>query len=236
MVMNFRLPRRLNRVQYILGSLLVLIAVGFLALFEFRAYMSGQSGVQMWVPVFLAITLWVLRWPCLDIPRLRSIGWSPWLVLLKMVPAADVVLQILLLFIPPRDMDLNAIQTEKAEDNEPFFSKSRIIGWAMSVLVLLALGCGYWFAWQYMPKEVHLTPVAEQTPSPFVRTGEPLKVQSIFYQNSAKSSAVVNSNSVMVGDHIGAWRVTGITTNTVSFQNDSGQMKILQLNTPASKP
>ena len=236
MVMNFRLPRRLNRVQYILGLLLVLIAVGLLAPVGFRAYASGQSGVQMWVPVLLATTLWVLRWPCLDVPRLRSIGWSPWLVLLKMVPAADVVLQILLLFIPPRDMDLNAIQTEKDEDDEPFFSKSRIIGWTMSVLVLLALGCGYWVAWHAMPREVHLIPVPEQTPGPFVRTGEPLKVQSIFYQNPTKSSAVVNSNSVMVGDHIGAWRVTAITTNTVSFQNDSGQMKILPLNAPAPNP
>jgi len=234
-VMNFGLPRRLNRVQYILGLLLSLVAVALLLRSGFKAYVSGQFGTRLWLPIYLATALWVLRWPCLDAPRLRSMGWSPWLVLLKIIPVVDVVLQFLLLLIPPRDLDLNAIATEKAEDEEPFFSKSRVVGWSMSFLVLLALGYGYWFAWQQMPKEIDSAPKANQPEIP-VMMGEPEEVQSIFFKNPTKSSAVVNSNSVMVGDHIGAWRVTAIGTNTVTFKNDTGQIKILQLKASASKP
>jgi uncharacterized membrane protein YhaH (DUF805 family) len=36
----------------------------------------------------------------MDIPRLRHIGWSPWMVFIFLVPLLNLVFQILLLVVP----------------------------------------------------------------------------------------------------------------------------------------
>jgi uncharacterized membrane protein YhaH (DUF805 family) len=46
-----------------------------------------------------------LRFPCADIPRFRSIGWSPWLVLLFIVPIVNFVIQLVLFFMPAKEVD-----------------------------------------------------------------------------------------------------------------------------------
>jgi uncharacterized membrane protein YhaH (DUF805 family) len=36
----------------------------------------------------------------LDVPRIRSIGWSPWIVLLMLIPFLNALLQLLLVLLP----------------------------------------------------------------------------------------------------------------------------------------
>ena len=101
-------PETLRRLEYLerwmiyLGIVLVIAAL----LFPLPKY----TGLPVWIPHVITLPLIAARIPCLDIPRLRSIGWSPWLLLLFIVPGANVVLQILLFCMPMREADALTIQ------------------------------------------------------------------------------------------------------------------------------
>jgi hypothetical protein len=73
-----------------------------------------------------------------------------------------------------------------------------------------------------------------------VATGEPIRVASltmrltsIYYnQDIRKSSAVIDGQSLMVGDNIGAWKVKTIDAKQVTLQDGSGQVNRLALPEP----
>jgi uncharacterized membrane protein YhaH (DUF805 family) len=101
--MKMLFPETLARLPYFvrwLAYLFTLLVVNALLL-PLHAYV----GLPVWAVVIIVLPLMVAKFPCLDIPRLRSIGWSPWLLLVFLVPIANCVLQLLLFCIPPKGMD-----------------------------------------------------------------------------------------------------------------------------------
>lgn len=59
-------------------------------------------------------------------------------------------------------------------------------------------------------------------------TNQTFRLQGIFY-NSTKPSAVINGNTVFVGDKVAEWSVTAISNQTVTLQNGSGEINTLSL-------
>ena len=96
-------PETLERLQYFVRWLVYLLTV--LVVCAFLLPLPKHVGLPVWMPLVLVLPLIAARFPCLDIPRLRSIGWSPWLLLLFLVPGANLILQILLFCIPPKGVD-----------------------------------------------------------------------------------------------------------------------------------
>ena len=94
-------PTKLNRIQYLVRWLILVFGIGLIAamtlpvLQKFNVPRSEIIGV-----VFLVVVL-TTKVVGLDLPRIRSIGWSPWLLLLLIVPLAGAVVQILLFAMPP---------------------------------------------------------------------------------------------------------------------------------------
>jgi uncharacterized membrane protein YhaH (DUF805 family) len=96
-------PEKLERLQYFIRWLIYL--VGVLVIAAFILPLPHFLGIPRWLPAVIVILLALLRIPCLDIPRFRSIGWSPWLVLLFLVPLVNFIMQLLLFFMPERRAD-----------------------------------------------------------------------------------------------------------------------------------
>jgi uncharacterized membrane protein YhaH (DUF805 family) len=65
--------------------------------------MPKYFGVPQWLIFSILFSLVLLRVPCADIPRFRSIGWSPWLALLLIIPVVGFVVQLLLFFLPGKE-------------------------------------------------------------------------------------------------------------------------------------
>ena len=99
-------PEKLARLQYFIRWLIYLVTVMVVA--ALLLPLPKYIGIAAFEPIIIVsvILLITLRFPCLDIPRMRSIGWSPWLVLLFLVPLANLVVQLLLFFVPPKNVDV----------------------------------------------------------------------------------------------------------------------------------
>jgi hypothetical protein len=88
------LPARLNRVQYLVRWLIwavALIVGGELAVFV------HEAAFILWIVAAL-----IYRVIGLDIPRVKSAGMSPWLLLLLLVPLANIAMLVILLVAPPK--------------------------------------------------------------------------------------------------------------------------------------
>jgi len=96
-------PEKLQRLDYALRLIMWFIGVPIIA--AFLLPVPKYIGIPEWLPFAVIILLIPLRFPFADIPRIRSIGWSPWLVLLFLIPLVNFVVQLLLLFTPPREAD-----------------------------------------------------------------------------------------------------------------------------------
>lgn len=97
-------PETLTRLQYLVRFLVFAVAffiVSTLLYFAFKAVGLGNSSL---FPI-IVIGLILMRFPCLDIPRLRSIGWSPWLVLLVLIPLVNLLFLLMLFTMPPERID-----------------------------------------------------------------------------------------------------------------------------------
>lgn len=98
-------PYSLNRIQYLVRLLLLIVGIGLVGAFTIPAFSHsrGELGILGLLP-FLALLLIIpFRIAALDVPRIRSIGWNPWLLLLLLVPGVNGIFQILLFVMPPRD-------------------------------------------------------------------------------------------------------------------------------------
>jgi uncharacterized membrane protein YhaH (DUF805 family) len=96
-------PEKLARLQYFVRWLIYLVTVMVVA--ALLLPLPKYTGLPVWLPIIVVILLIALRFPCLDIPRMRSIGWSPWLLLLFIIPVVNFVMQLLLFFVPPKGTD-----------------------------------------------------------------------------------------------------------------------------------
>jgi hypothetical protein len=91
------MPARLNRKQYAirwLAWVVALVTIG--ALFELAPAL--QPGVFI-IWVFAAMIYKIIG---MDIPRIKNAGMSPWLLLLFLVPLANLVMLVLLFAAPPK--------------------------------------------------------------------------------------------------------------------------------------
>jgi uncharacterized membrane protein YhaH (DUF805 family) len=94
-------PETLTRLRYLVRFLIFVAAfmiVGTLFYFIFNAIGLAHS----LFPIII-IALILMRFPCLDIPRFRSIGWSPWLVLLLLIPIINFIVQLMLFTMRPEE-------------------------------------------------------------------------------------------------------------------------------------
>jgi hypothetical protein len=96
-------PQTLKRLDYALRFVLWFIGVPVIA--AFLLPLPKYIGIPEWLPIVIIILLIPLRFPCADIPRFRSFGWSPWLVLLLFIPLVNLYIQLMLFIAPAKETD-----------------------------------------------------------------------------------------------------------------------------------
>jgi uncharacterized membrane protein YhaH (DUF805 family) len=101
--MNTLFPEKTDRLQYLVRWLIYVAGLAVTSAFLFPLWKHG--GNLRWLILIVVIPVGIFRFPFLDIPRLRSMGWSPWLALLCFVPLVNGIMQILLFFVPERRSD-----------------------------------------------------------------------------------------------------------------------------------
>jgi uncharacterized membrane protein YhaH (DUF805 family) len=132
-------PQKINRFQYFIRLLMYFAA---LVIAVFLPPLAKFIGVSVWLSLVVIIPIAFSRLPCLDIPRLRSMGWSPWLALLFFVPFVNFIMQLLLLFVPPKQTE--GLPPQLSETHSPDWMK-RNWKWLVPLLCLAALVglCGF---------------------------------------------------------------------------------------------
>lgn len=94
-------PYELARVQYLVRVVIVMLVVGVAG-----ALLGPIPAIGRASAILLAIGAAAYKTLCLDVPRIRNAGRSPWWLLLWVVPPINVLLLIYLFLAPPaRDDD-----------------------------------------------------------------------------------------------------------------------------------
>ena len=101
--MNTLFPKKIERLPYLVRWLIYVAGLAVISAFLFPLWKHGGS--LRWLVLIVVIPVGIFRFPFLDIPRLRSMGWSPWLALLFVVPLVNGIMQILLFVLPERRAD-----------------------------------------------------------------------------------------------------------------------------------
>jgi hypothetical protein len=96
-------PHKLNRLDYFVGLLLFFVPV--ICVTKILDIYIKPSQISIWVPLINMSILAAIRFTFLDIPRCRSLKWSPWLVVLLLIPIVKYVIQLLLIFTPAKHAD-----------------------------------------------------------------------------------------------------------------------------------
>ncbi len=92
-LIDFIFPRRLHRLAYFLRGAALDIITGFL-------YASSTTfQPRYWWPAVIAFAIYGLFF--IILPRIRDVGMSGWLLLVTLIPVADVIFGIILLFRAP---------------------------------------------------------------------------------------------------------------------------------------
>lgn len=98
--MSTLLPSTLARFPYFVRWLCFVVVVWIMAALLFSIC---HHGVLLAVPIIFILACIALKVGMLDIRRVRNIGWSPWVLLLFLVPVANAVMQILLFAVPSKE-------------------------------------------------------------------------------------------------------------------------------------
>jgi len=96
-------PWTLERGDYFVRWLIWFVTVLVTPLIVLPLVKSGVCPEGLFVVVIMLIFL--SRFPCADIPRLRSLGWSPWTVVFFLVPLVNLFIQFQLFFKRGEDSD-----------------------------------------------------------------------------------------------------------------------------------
>ena len=91
------MPARLNRKQYAIRWL-----VWVVALVTIVALLELLPALQPGAFIILVLAAMIYKIAGLDIPRIKNAGMSPWLLLLFLVPLANLVMLVLLFAAPPK--------------------------------------------------------------------------------------------------------------------------------------
>jgi hypothetical protein len=94
-------PHTLNRFEYLVRLLIFSVALYGIA-YIFGLFGRVPRTTPVWIPVVVMSAGFICRFVCFDIPRCRSLKWSPWVVLWLVPPIADAIMQLLLLIIPSK--------------------------------------------------------------------------------------------------------------------------------------
>ncbi len=98
--MSALFPATLARTPYFVRWLCFVVVVGIIAALLF---LICRHGALLAVPIITLLICVVIKVGMLDIPRVRSIGWSPWVLLVFLVPLLNTIMQILLFAVPPKE-------------------------------------------------------------------------------------------------------------------------------------
>jgi hypothetical protein len=98
--MSALFPATLARTPYFVRWLFFVVVVGIIAALLFSIC---RRGALLAVPIITILICVVIKVGMLDIPRVRSIGWSPWVLIVFLVPLANTIMQILLFAVPPKE-------------------------------------------------------------------------------------------------------------------------------------
>jgi uncharacterized membrane protein YhaH (DUF805 family) len=98
--MSALFPATLARAPYFVRWLFFVVVVGTIAALLFSIC---RRGALLAVPIVTILVCVALKVGTLDIPRVRSIGWSPWVLLVFFVPLLNTIMQILLFAVPPKE-------------------------------------------------------------------------------------------------------------------------------------
>lgn len=93
-------PISCGRVEYVARSIVFSIVITVPAMgliFLEEAY--GWTWASVLLILLLLLQLVLVLLGC-AIPRLRDLGWSPWMVLLSFIPGVNIFLSLALLFAP----------------------------------------------------------------------------------------------------------------------------------------
>lgn len=92
--MKMLFPQIVNRLEYFVR---LVIFLGFASVL---CLLARPLQIPIWLDILAVCILFAIRFACMDIPRLRGMRWSPWLALLLVVPIVNIVIQLILLFVP----------------------------------------------------------------------------------------------------------------------------------------
>jgi uncharacterized membrane protein YhaH (DUF805 family) len=101
--MKILFPHTLNRLEYFVRLLIFVVPV--ICASKIIGMYIKPSQIPIWVVLINISILAAIRFICLDIPRCRSMKWSPWLVLLLLVPIVKYVIQLFMIFTPSKQAD-----------------------------------------------------------------------------------------------------------------------------------
>jgi hypothetical protein len=92
-------PKKLDRIPYLIRWIIwiALLGILFALVLPLIDFHGGSYQWAFWLVLTLVVVLRVL---CLDIPRMKSIGWNPWILLL--FPLTGGIGQLLLFFMPAK--------------------------------------------------------------------------------------------------------------------------------------
>ena len=116
--MSRLMPVELTRSQYafrFLVFLVVLILALALMALLIAAVRASPAGEMLVIPILVVVLAFVmgLRIWGMDVPRVRNIGWSPWILLLFLVPLFGFVVQLLLFVTPSKSPAHDAERNEE---------------------------------------------------------------------------------------------------------------------------
>ena len=94
-------PHTVNRLEHLV-RLLIFSGAIYGIIYIVGLFVRVPRTMPIWIPLINIGVLLIFRFFCFDIPRCRSMQWSPWLVLLLIVPIVNLVMQLLLLIIPAK--------------------------------------------------------------------------------------------------------------------------------------
>jgi uncharacterized membrane protein YhaH (DUF805 family) len=103
-----------GRLVLYVAAILVIMSSVFFALIHDREPMPRPGFVFSIVTGVLFMSAIVFRVIALDIPRIRNIGWNPWALLFFLIPGGNLVMQILLLSIPPKLTEATPAEANKS--------------------------------------------------------------------------------------------------------------------------
>ena len=98
-------PNKIDRLQYFI-SFINLLAITFI-FFLLGDYIFKNNMLQVKITIIFAI---LCKTFCMDVPRMRSVGLSPWGLVILLIPIANIVMQFSLFLAPP-DILLNERQS-----------------------------------------------------------------------------------------------------------------------------